>query len=260
MKKGQLLLFLVISFFSSCELAKVGDPIIVADVEDEFYIDWRENLSPAQRTLNLVIRTIKEEQCPDASITYNFARFNLGYRVSLSDINSADNCDEKNQPALVEIPMGYVGPGTYQIEIDLKNSVKNEGVLKSFSDSYSLNMRTEDGIQVPEKILYKIPDHSVWGYFNFDQIEDESLVEALLEELAQLSTPREFPSGYYGHFRIGTTGQVALREQPISSRLKTFIFSIQDQRETLTEFVEKVKAQYGEKIELFMLDGTGWQY
>jgi hypothetical protein len=259
-KKGQLLLFLIAVFFTSCELAKVGEPIIVPDVDDEFYIDWRENLSPTQRTLQLVIRTIKSEQCPDASITYNFSRLNLGYRISLNDIVAPDNCDEKDQPAYAEIPMGYVGPGTYQIEIDLKNSVSNEGTLQSYSNSYSLNMRSEDGIQILEKVLYKIPEHSVWGYFDFEKIEDEEVVENLLNELAQMKVPSTFDEGYYGHFRIGSTGQIALAEQPISSRLKTFIFSIPEQSEALRAFAEKVRDQYGESIKLVMYDDTGRNY
>lgn len=260
MKKGQLLLFLTVVFLASCELAKVGEPIIVPDVEDEFYINWKENLSPTQRTLQMVIRTIKENQCPDASITYNFSRLNLGYRISLNDIVETDNCDEKNRPAIAEIPLGYVGRGTYQVEIDLKNSVSNQGTLQAYADSYSLNMRTEDGIQVLDKVLYKIPEHSVWGYFNFERIEDEAVVEGLLNELADMGVPRSFNAGYYGHFRIGTTGQVALVDQPISSRLKTFIFSIPEQREALTVFVQKVKDQYGDNVTLVMFDDTGWKY
>lgn len=259
-KKGQLLLFLIVASFTSCELAKIGDPIVAPDVEDEFYIDWRENLSPTQRTLQLVIRTIQTDQCPDAAITFNFARLNLGYRVSLNDIAGSDNCDEKNQPAAAEIPMGYVGPGTYEIEIDLKNSVSNEGTLQSYTNSYALNMRSEYGIQILEKVLHKIPEHTVWGYFNFEKIEDEAIVEALLNQLTEMGVPRTFDEGYYGHFRIGSTGQIALADQPVSSRLKTFIFSIPEHYETLNEFAEKVRDQYGESIEFVMFDDTGRNY
>jgi hypothetical protein len=259
-KKGRLLLLFTVVFFTSCELAKVEDPIIVPDVDDEFYIDWRENLSPTQRTLQLVIRTIKAEQCPDASISYNFSRLNLGYRISLNDIVASDECDEPNQPASAEIPMGYVGRGTYQIEIDLKNSVSNEGTLQAYTDSYSLDMRSEYGIQILEKVLHKVPEHAVWGYFNFDKIEDEEVVEALLNELSEMGVAQTFDEGYYGHFRIGSTGQIALADQPISSRLKTFIFSIPGQEDALNAFVEKVRDQYGENIELVMYDDTGRNY
>ncbi len=259
-KKGQLLLIVIIVFFTSCELAKVGDPIIVPDVEDEFYIDWRENLSPTQRTLQMVIHTIKENQCPDAVITYNFSRLNLGYRISLNDIVHTDNCSEKNQAATAEIPMGYIGRGTYEVEIDLKNSVSNQGTLQSYMESYSLNMRSEDGIKILDKVLYKIPEHTVWGYFDFDKIEDEATVEELLKDLAEMEEPKEFNAGYYGHFRIGSSGQIALVNQPISSRLQTFIFAIPNQREALISFSEEVKNKYGENIRLVMFDDKGYNY
>ncbi len=258
-KKGQFLLFFIL-LLSSCELAKVGDPIIVVDVEDEFYIDWRESLSETQRSLNFMIRTIKEEQCPDATISYNLQQYSLGFKISLNDINSDNNCSQKNAPANVEIPLGYVIKATHQMEIDLKNSVSNEGVLIANSDSYSLNMRTDDGINILNKVLYRVPQNAVWGYINYSQIEEESIALNLLEELKEMGIEQEYLPGYYGHFRIGIGGQVALVDQPISSRLKTFLFTIPNQREALIELSDKIKSQYNGDIKLIMYDDKGWVY
>jgi len=259
MKKGHLLL-LFLFFLSSCELAKVGDPIVVPDVEDEFYIDWRENLTENQRSLNLTIRTIKEEQCPDASIAYDLIRFNLGYRISLNEITANNNCDNKDKPALVEIPLGRVSQGVYQLHIDLKNSVNNEGSLQANEDFYALNMRSEDGIKVLDDVLYKIPQNTVWGYINYKEAGNEASAKELLDELEAMSQENSFSPGYYGHFRIGSTGQVAMPGQPISSRLKTFVFVIPDKREEIIQLADRYRDQFGETIQLNLYDDKGWNY
>ncbi len=245
---------------SSCELAKLNDPIIVPDVEDEFYIDWREKLSGSSRSLDFMIRTIKEDQCPDAAIAYDLIRYSFGFQISLNDITSNDHCDAKMEPAAAEISLGRIATGTYQLKIDLKKSVKNEGSLKVNSDHYALSMQTEDGIQVLNNVLYKVPEHTVWGYVNYANPEDETIAAAFVEETGQLSVEKSFPSGYYGHFRIGINGQVALPEQPVSARLKTFIFSIPDQREALTELIERFRSEHGQQLEIYLLDDKGRLY
>ncbi len=259
MRKNFILLFLFFSL-SACELAKLGEPIVVPDVADEFYVDWIENLSESGRSLELLIRTIEEEQCPDATISFDLNRYSRGYYISLKDIVASTDCEVKSEPAIADISLGSVSDGNHKIQIDLKNSVKNEGSLQVASDYYSLDMGPEDGILILNNVLYKVPENAVWGYVRYRDTEDEAIAASFIDELAKKSEEENFSAGYYGHFRIGLSGQIAILDQPISSRIKTFLFSIPSERATLSQLVESFRDEYGERIEIILFDGKGWKY
>ena len=68
LSKVGLYMFLLILLFSGCKLDSFGRHHYSNEVDNEFYIDMWENLSPDSRSFVLKIRTIDNQECVNSSI------------------------------------------------------------------------------------------------------------------------------------------------------------------------------------------------
>ena len=87
--------WVMILFISSgCNLSSLEDTVVVPDVDDEFYLDLWEVLSPEGRFLEFRLRTIANEPCLNTSINYTFQQTNRELSISINEILREEGCEE----------------------------------------------------------------------------------------------------------------------------------------------------------------------
>lgn len=255
---------LLLSAIASCDLAEVGDAIIVSDVEDEFYIDMWENLASANgaRELVLKIESIEPANCLNYGIDHRFARAGNRLTVSLNQFIEPTDCLPGEAPVKADVNLGSLPSGNYNVNIDFRNTVENTGQLLVSPESYFLTMKSEDGIVLLREELLRVPEDVIWGYVAVQAGADEAVAEAFLADLQAISDePQAFRSGYYGHFTINNlNGEVFIYEQPTDGSATNFLRQYTGTASDLKTLVADYRDRHGAEliIQLFNAEGEAF--
>lgn len=241
-------------------MAKLDDPIIITDIEEEFYIGIIENLKSEPRSLQFLLTTIKKKDCENYRIQYNTDRIANRLKLSIRDIAEPEDCIPGEAPAFATADLGPLSAGYYRLTVDLKETVFNEGQISVLDDRYSIKMENKEGIIFLQQELLKVPKNTAWGYVTFQSPGDAVIADQLIETLANTGEQGTFRKGYYGHFHIlDDSGRVAISNQPAATQIKTFLFHFpsQDNKQAFKETVDSFRNRYTGAIEIRVFDDKG---
>lgn len=254
----------LLGMISACELAKIEDPIVVANIDDEFYVELREILSKNDNTFALHVETIEEENCTNSEIAFSIEPNGTGYKVTLNQITVPDVCDPGQKRIATDIPMSNFPNGSYSIQVNLRDLVKNNGILQVTDSFYRLSMNSSEGFSFSNSTLNKIPNDLLWGYIDIENASSEQtrVVDAFLEEISNLGVDAELSSGFYGYFKIleNDPDPIILGQETEGQQLKSFIRRYSGNQVEVTKMVDNLKKELGASVNVRIFDGAGWQY
>ncbi|MBK7869610.1 MAG: hypothetical protein IPJ74_02475 [Saprospiraceae bacterium] len=254
---------LVLAVLAGCELASSKDPIIVPEVEDEFYIDlWEELDAPAGRALTVKIESIKNEKCLNYRIDNYFSRTGNRLKISINNIIEPSDCAPGEASVKADVDAGSLPFDTYDFDIDFKGLVVNDGYLSVNNESYVLNMESEHGIVLVRDELLRVRDNTIWGYITYNNSSDENLANNFINDLQSISkTLSSQRAGYYGHFTISPLdGRVFVHQQPTTSFIKTFLYQYDGTDNILKDLVATYRQNHGNKITIKLLNFKGKEF
>ena len=227
--KIRLLYFLLLTsiLFSGCDFSSFSDPIILTDVEDEFFLDLWEEITPQGRSFQFRIATIENQECSNAAILYDIIQEGSNIDISLQEITTPQDCIPATTPAVENIDLGSLPNQYFALKIDLRKAVVNRAHFTISSDAYEIDMQSEHGIKPIHTQLLRIPQEMNWGYISYpttlSAVANECI--AALEEVSASYLP---PNGYYGYFTVANNN-MAIHDQPENQPLKTIIFDLEDE-------------------------------
>lgn len=251
----------LIVLVGACQLDDLGDPIVVPDVEREFYIDLWENLYPESRELVFQIETVQAQDCANATISYNLNRTGNAVKLSLNAISTPGDCDPGPAQIVASAPAGRLNGGLYAMELDLKNTVFNEGQLTVTHELYNLDMNTEHGFIFRHKNLLRVPDQSYWGYIACSTPEQEATALDFINELRAISIQRNFLVGYYGHFSVNADNSVDVKDALVNGvPVKSFLFNYDGSGSNIRQQINAFRAAHNTELPLkvFNFKGEIW--
>ncbi|PHN04439.1 hypothetical protein [Flavilitoribacter nigricans] len=226
------LFVLAILCLGSCKLEELKQPIIITDLEPEFYIDLQEYLHPTNRQLRFKIRTIKDQECLNGSIETDYYTLGREIELSINRILPPADCKGGTAPAKSEVYATQLTNGTYKFNVALRNTVVNNGQLTVSDDNYTIKMETQEGIIFLHNNLQKMPADAFWGYVVCKETEWEALNAELTDRLTGFGAPADYRSGYYGYFEINnnTPGnrKVFLTEPPAADFHFPLLFQLKE--------------------------------
>lgn len=218
------ILLLMLLGAAGCQLEKLDDPIIISDVETEFYLDLWENLHPTGRDLDVQMRTVASENCLNQTLVTELVKINRHFDLSIQDIQRPTDCEPGLAPVTASESIGALTPGDYSLTITLKDAIHNEGRLLVTKEAYYLSMETELGFKWLHREVRRVPDGSMWGYVVYSNSQNQGLVNDFLAEISSLTQTVEANTGYYGHFTVDrAAGELLVKGMPISDLHHTFL-------------------------------------
>ncbi|RME95931.1 MAG: hypothetical protein D6772_12560 [Bacteroidetes bacterium] len=247
---------------AACNLNQDKDPIIVPVLEDEFYLDLWQELSPAGSSLVIEFETLQEEDCLNAEVLSSYERVNRILKLTLFDILEPESCIPGRAPARGEETLAGLEQGTYNLLIDLQEIVRNEGTLSIDAGGFQVETPTH-GFQWRHGRIERIAPEALWGYISYANETERLIAEQQLTELAQFTTPLAGVVGYYGHFEIMEDGSFALAERILPGEASNLSFLLQYQDTTaLADWLADTRAQLSEGMSLRVFNGRGdvWAY
>lgn len=246
---------------TGCDFSSLDDPIVITEVDDEFTVDIWETLAPTKEGRNLLVKieSIKTENCLNYRIDYQFNQDGNRLKVALNNIVKPLDCVTGEATVKADINTGYLLNGIYSFNIDLKNTILNNGQLTILGDSYTLDMYSENGFSLKRKELLRVPTSAIWGYVTFQKASDEALANQFIEALQSKShNPSSYRPGYYGYFDIAAIDRkVTVHEQPATANMKTFLYDYTDDAGKLKELVNRYRQDYGNQLTIKLYNAQG---
>lgn len=243
---------------TGCNLTDIEDPIIVPAVEKEFFVEMREQLGTPPRNLSVWLRTIKVQNCLNSSIRYEIAETPSRIRIDIEGINTPTDCMPGAAQARETIEVSPLVPGLISFDINLKNTVNNQGTLHITPEVYTLNLATEEGLVITNNQLRRIPDHTIWGYVTYSLPPGQIVAGNFINELAALSSAGSFTPGNYGYFSVPSTGSsFGISESPADPNIRTFVHRFTGNMDDLRSLVQSYRNDHGSLIQIKLTTSTG---
>ncbi len=256
-KKWTVLAWIIV-IWGACDFSSLDDITIVPNVEDEFYLDLWEKLSPTERTLVFKVSTIKDEACKNHKIGFEYERNANRLLLQLNNIIKSLDCEPGKAPATADIDAEGLTPGFYELKIELRNAVESTGQLSISGDNYLIELRKRNGVVLVRKELIKVPENAIWGYVQYQEAADETIAKAFISDLKAISTQKTYRNGYYGHFTI-ENGNARIDQQP-DSRTLPFLQQISENAAAVHDLLAQYRSAYGAKLSivLYTWQGQSW--
>ena len=176
----------------------------IIDVEKEFNVQMWEKLDAYGGSLQFVVTTIKSQPCGNTRIEMNSHRVDSKLTITINSLIKPVSCNNVSEPAVDTLTIGNLSAGSYNININLKDVVLNNGILTVKDNVYKVYLPKQDGISLITPELLRVPSGTIWGYVSFDTGQDAKLVK-FFDNLNKIATPITIPSGNYGYFNISST-------------------------------------------------------
>ncbi len=245
----------IMAVLGGCDFSSLDDITIVPNVEDEFYLDLWEKLSPTERTLVFKVSTIKEEACKNHKIDFEYERNANRLLIQLNNIIKSLDCEPGKAPATADIDAAALTPGFYELKIELRNAVENTGQLSISGDNYLIELRKRNGVILARKELIKVPEKAIWGYVQYQQTADETIAKAFISDLKAVSTQKDYRNGYYGHFTIDN-GTVRVYQQPDNNVLPFLQYATENEA-AVKDLLEQYRRAYGSRLKIVLHNWQG---
>jgi len=244
---------------AACSVDEDENPKVIADISDDYYIDLWEDLDLPARSLVFRVETVDEQPCVNTFIDYAYRRSSSGLNLSLNGILEPhpSECDEGVASIEQSIDLGYLSEGAYDMQINLKNAVVNNGLLTVRTDRYLIDMYSDDGFHLRQTELWRVPENAFWGYVAYRNAEDEALATEFLNRMEEAGAKLSLKSGYYGHFTVQDDQSLDLHEEPANKSVKTFAYAFAENRTDVRDLLEEFRAEHGQQVELKIYTDTG---
>jgi hypothetical protein len=244
---------------NACNISSLNDPVLIPEVEDEFYLDMWENLTPEGRYLEWRLRTIDNASCEEAYLDYTYDRGGRAIDLAINAIINPVDCTPGEQPLEVGIDAGRLVNDTYDLSFSLRESVTNSGQLDVTEQLYEINFEDPSGFVLLRNKLYRIPDQVIWGYVHANTPELKAAAAAFNNDLSQITDPVVLENGYYGHFTI-LNRNISLNNDftPIGATI--FYYQLNGDDDRLSNLIEENRSNYSEGLTIKVYNTLGEEY
>ncbi|MFT5384135.1 MAG: hypothetical protein ACI81W_001535 [Saprospiraceae bacterium] len=260
-KKFLMACLLLMSLFA-CK--KDNQTNVIVNIADDFYVDMFEDISNGDQRFQLNISTISTQSCLNYLIDYDVTIDKESHAIELiiNDLIEPATCEVGVSITEITIPLGFLPNGYYSFNLNLKNAVFNKGRLGVFQDQYLLDMNSDDGIDIVNAILYRIPKNTLWGYVAYENNSSATAGENFVSSLENLPTVNNiennnlYPFGYYGYFKLKEDSKIDLSEEINANHHIPFFFqNDSDDVSTIRTLVEDACGNSNLAIHIFTESG-----
>lgn len=225
------------------------DPLIDR-IDSEIKVELAESFDGKQRLLKLYCSTQKEYQCSNFGIKSTLNVTSNKIEINFKSIITYDLCQTSIGPARTTIDLGEIKNGNYNISITV-DGLKSEGQLTVTNESYSINFKNLEKLQLINSKLNRIPANTIWGYIGFHKESTSSLVQSFIDSLQFLgASVRKYDVGEYGYFKIDLNGNILPIQNSGYSFTRSYILNYSGLTNPLKELVKKYGKNFGDALNI----------
>lgn len=260
MNKRSFILILSLSTWLSCSKDEI--PPAIVDIPVTFQLEMREKLGAGvgERPLEIHIKSVDRMDCLNYRVDYDFSKNGRNLYLALKDFALSEPCVPGEGPAKAALTLGKLDKGNFPLVISLKDIIENEGLILVSNQSYTIKLKTSDGILFSPASLLRIPDNALWGEVFAASDSVSAYAESFMEELEQICGPLNLNAGNYGFFQIQENRSLLLLEPATTTGAASFYFSYNGTREILANLVSQYRDRGGDDLMIKLFDSIGNSY
>jgi len=238
------------------------DPGIIVDIDPTFQIQMIENLEGAPGSLEFIISTLDEKECLNFELNYSLTQTTGGFGISLDELEEPEDCITGTTFVTETIPLEPLQDRVYTAEINLKNTVKNQGALVVTEGYYEMQLDSYNGILFQAKKLHKIPSSALWGSLSFDAEDLEPIAQQFISDLETLTESRSMAIGNYGYFNIDSQGLIWFSGNNNGGNQSIdFIYHYDSgDIQPLIDLINSYRVQYSPNLDINVYNGRGIRF
>jgi len=233
------LAFLIV-LSSGCEDRK-EEVNVLFDIEDDFSIGLWETLDPTNPALELEVQSLEPLECLNYNLEYSVQENGNKIIISLDEFLPPNDCIDGSDYFQTNIEIGALETGFYDVEVNIKEEIINNGQLVVGTQRYDLNMSTDVGFTFGRTALQRVQRNMFWGYV---QTENPMVEQLFLNEINRISLTQPYHKGDYGHFRLNDDNSLSIHE--MDEATFTFLRSLNIPEDELQEMVATLRSDYPE--------------
>lgn len=248
----------LIACFLLIACSKENDPGIEVNIPKTFQLGIQEVFDGGERILELKLKSLELFSCAGTKIDYSLIQGEDFIDLSVNEIIEPDPCIPAEEAAQNTIQLGALRDGSWPVEISLRQTVRNPGLLVVKPATIELLLFSQYGLITERTLLRRIPNQTIWGYVAYQNEQQLSITNNFLAELADLSARQVyFPPGYYSNFIVLPSGNVSVQMPPTEKLHIPFLHRYDDDPALLKELIDAYRQDYGPQvaIQLFFHDG-----
>lgn len=246
MIRNLTILSLLLLFGLGCQLNQSTDSDIVIDVDDDFKLTFRENLTTAADDLLFELESINSRECEADTLLMHLDNFPTAVRIDVNVVNTSGPCLPGSIPAKTQVTSAGIDRPRVALFIHLEDLVDNQGDIIKNDRDISLEMETTHGFYLPYETLLRVPRSSIWGYVGFTPALRQE-AQTFLERFQRLTKSIEVEEGQYGHFTVNKDKKVVqvLGQEDLVMYTQPFLrsFSVADEQ-TIKGLFEEYQEKY----------------
>jgi len=252
-----LAILTVLLLAGACNIDSLNDPVVVPEVNDEFYLDMWERLEADGRYLEWKLRTIENADCEDAALDYDYTTTGGTVQLAINAIDNPADCTPSEQPLNAVIEGVKFSNGYYPLSFSLRDAVTNEGTMVISDSKYRVDFKDPSGLVLLRKELRRIPDDVIWGYVKAEQDSLEEAASQFIMELEEMSQPTTLVDGYYGYFTVSDGNKLNYTNSQAPSGATPVIYKYTQDNSVLTDLAETFRQQYPNGLEIKIFNTRG---
>ncbi len=253
------LLFLayILAAIQGCRMDEGPNPNNIVQIPGTFEVRFHEEIGHFTRSLVLDLNTLRYYECTNYSILTEKEYTDGVLEISLKDVLPPETCLSGNAQARDTISLGYLIEGERPIRFRVKSVIENDGTLHVQADRYTLEMESEDGLEIKRYELMRLPENLVWGYISYES-SLANVANDFLNELASITMPAQLLDGDYAWFSWSQGALVeAPHNEPISNDYITQTFVRRSGPEAEGALQDLIDAYFAQGLDLTCY--TGWK-
>ena len=198
--------------FSSCNRTADYE---ISDIDSRINIEMMEILDVSTRRLELHCSTARTYPQTCYGIAYELKQSSNNIDIKYKHIVFNKRCwGDQVGVADCIINLGMLSPGTYRLNLSIRDDIKYQGELIVTPDDFQINNIENSEFSFTNNPLGKIPKNTLWGKIGYNYTEGLESIHSFITALVGLGAiEQKFVMGNYGEFEIGENGQIV---QPVN--------------------------------------------
>jgi len=218
-----IILFCFGSAFTLFSCSKDPLPQDYVNITDQYEVRLHQHLSLQGGLPSLQISSIELQDCINSYIAHQTIVSADKLQLFLNDILTEGECISGSEIVSEEVMINIANP-ELSIEINLKDVIKNSGILYTNNHEFDLELSKFDGLKITKTRLNRILPGMIWGSYS---LPDEDIVQNLDAFINDSNDNLSKVKGDYGHFYVAQDYSTVIYKNE-NTENTTFLISYAD--------------------------------
>ena len=212
-------------------------------VNEDVIFNLLPSLSHFGYRLNFSFQSDSLYNCENAGFVYTSKSTADDISVHLLGVRIPEYCISGHAPAFEKVDVPGED-GYYSISIDIGEYIHNTGYLVIENSTYTLYMNDMDGMVIPNDVMIRIPEGTIWGYVEaadfFLQNQVSNFVRTRLDAVTD---DPDLPEGYYGYYSVTPSNDIYTLFPTYHNAQSCFAFQFLEDHTILENTIADIRTQ-----------------